>query len=279
MLQCPSEFGCVYFVSFCFPLVVAGPFLNSRNPTIQCLCLDQGSGCSWPEPILLMVLLLELFTANKISLSFSSLSGFLCSQLISKGVGLGQNMWYSWPGIHGEGCKLLEKWVAFLKWCGCVYLGVDIIMLLWYSSCWVWNASVSKARRRARQKLGEKSEFQCLLVMVHGKVTILCLIFLKHVAYAFYFSVNYCLWMYIFTAWEHQKHPVLYLGFTHRGRSLLETLGSLMKMVFSYKASVSAVANHGSLIPGLPESLEHRTCSPPPALPPSPPPHTFLSLV
>lgn len=179
-----------------------------------------------------------------------------------------------------RGCKLLEKWVAFLKWCGCVYLGVDIIMLLWYSSCWVWNASVSKARRRARQKLGEKSEFQCLLVMVHGKVTILCLIFLKHRAYAFYFSVNYCLWMCIFTAWEqHQKHLVLCLGFTHRGRSLLETLGSLMKMVFSYKASISAVADRGGLVPGLPESLEQRTSSPPPALPPSPPPHTFLSLV
>lgn len=109
-------------------------------------------------------------------------------------------------------------------------------MFLWYSSCWVWNASVSKARRRARQKLGEKSEFQCLLVMVHGKVTILCLIFLKHWAYAFFFSVNYCLWIYIFAAWEHQKQLVLCLGFTNRGRSLLETLGSLIKMVFNYKS-------------------------------------------
>ncbi|KAL2304085.1 hypothetical protein Nmel_009377, partial [Mimus melanotis] len=39
-----------------------------------------------------------------------------------------------------------------------------------------------------------------------------------------------------------------------------------MKIVFNYKASISAVADHGSLIPGLPESLEQRTCSPP-ALP------------
>lgn len=165
--------------------------------------------------------------------------------------------------------KLLEKWVAFLKWCGCVYLGVDIIMCLWYSSCWVWNASVSKARRRARQKLGEKSEFQCLLPMVHGKVTILCLtsIFLKHWAYAFS-----SLWITVceYVSLQHQNIRnswVLCLGFTRRGRSLLQTLGSLMQSVFNYKASISAVADHGSLTPGPPESLEQGTCSPPPALP------------
>lgn len=122
-----------------------------------------------------------------------------------------------------RGFKLLEKWVAFLKWCGCVYLGVDIIMFLWYSSCWVWNASVSKAKRRARQKLGEKSEFQCLLLMVHGKVTILCLtsIFLKHWAYAFS-----ALWITVceYISLQHQNIRnswFLCLGFTHRGRSLL----------------------------------------------------------
>lgn len=101
-----------------------------------------------------------------------------------------------------RGFKLLEKWVAFLKWCGCVYLGVDIIMVLWYSSCWVWNASVSKARRRARQKLGEKSEFQCLLLMVHGKVTVLCLtlIFLKHWAYAFSsLWITVCEYIYLYS--------------------------------------------------------------------------------
>lgn len=188
MLQCPSELGCVYFVSFCFPLVVAGPFLNSRNPTIKCLCLDQGSGCSWPEPLLLMVLLLKLFTAKQdifgfqffvwLFIFYSSIDLQRSGTRTKHVVFLTRDPW--------RGCKLLEKWVAFLKWCGCVYLGVDIIMLLWYSSCWVWNASVSKARRRARQKLGEKSEFQCLLVMVHGKVTILCLIFLKHWAYVFF---------------------------------------------------------------------------------------------
>lgn len=126
-------------------------------------------------------------------------------------------------------------------------------MFLWYSSCWVWNASVSKARRRARQKLGEKSEFLCLLLMVHGKVTILCLIFPKAPGICFFFSVNYCLWICIFTASEHQKLLALCLGFTRRGRSLLETLGSLMKMLlFNYKASISAGADHSSQTPGVP---------------------------
>lgn len=48
--------------------------------------------------------------------------------------------------------KLVKKWLAFLKLYVCIYLGVDIIMFLWYSSCWVWNAGVSKARRRSQTK-------------------------------------------------------------------------------------------------------------------------------
>lgn len=159
------------------------PKLTKSHHTMPVL----GSGfCSWPESLLFMVLFLKVFTANKISLGFNFvwLFIFYFSIALQRSgtrtkhvVFLTRDPW--------RGFELLKKWVAFLKWCGCVYLGVDIIMFLWYSSCWVWNASVSKARRRARQKLGEKSEFQCLLVMVHGKVTILCLIFLKHWAYAF----------------------------------------------------------------------------------------------
>lgn len=58
----------------------------------------------------LMVLLLELFAANKIPLGFNSMSGFLSfpSQLISRGVGLGQNVVFltrdPWRRV-----KLLEK--------------------------------------------------------------------------------------------------------------------------------------------------------------------------
>lgn len=95
-----------------------------------------------------------------------------------------------------------------------------------------------KPEGEARQKLGWKSEFQCLLLVVPGKGMILLnfSFFIKQWAYVYrnVFSKS------IPNAWFFFRCS----DFTRAGRSLLQALGSLVRMVFKYKAVMRAALNH-----------------------------------
>lgn len=134
--------------------------------------------------------------------------------------------------------KLVKKWLAFLKLYVCIYLGVDIIMFLWYSSCWVWNAGVSKARRRSQTKAW--MEVRISVPLTGGSWErndfVELLIFIKQWAYVYrnVFSKNIPnVWFFFWCS-----------DFTRAGRSLLQALGSLVRMVFKYKAVMRAALNH-----------------------------------
>lgn len=163
----------------------------------------------------------------------------------------------------------VKKWLAFLKWYGCVYLGVDIIMFLWYSSCWVWNASVSKARRRSQTKAWIKVRIS--VPPTDGSWESNGFVFNLWFSYStrhMLFSLWITVCEYIFYSPQNIRNGwFLWLGFALAGRSSLQAPGSPVKMAFNYKALISAAVNPSNPSPCLSEFTEYRAHTHPPALP------------